>query len=696
MSLKRRKVSRGGLWIILIAAVVLELTACLQYFASRYGLRVSAEQRASLELRRAELEIQVQTSQLEEAVKVLAMFAEQNLDKPESMYSATRVLLETLDNVESAGIAFKDGYYPQKGKWYEVCSSRVDGEIYTREIGGEDHDYLQSEWFHNGMTIDSCWWCEPYLDDAGARAMVVSCSYPIRNKAGEVVAVALVDLSLAHLKHLSEYLQIYPESYYSISSGKGIDIVPPPDTIPGRKYAVFEEEIDATGWKIGIIIPEDVMFADLRRFGRLISILMLIGLLTLVFIMYRVAKTNEHMIASRVQEERIEGELSIAKSIQMAMLPKRFPPFSDCQDLNMYGFVRPAKEVGGDLYDFFIRENKLFFCIGDVSGKGVPASLVMAVVRSQFRTIGAHEDIPAKIVVMMNESLSEVNDMNMFITMFLGVLDLKTGELNYCNAGHNAPIVRSSSGEQYYLRDEKVAAANLPVGILSGFSFHAECTSLHAGDTLFLYTDGLTEAENTAKQLFGESRVESVISSWKNDFDAHAQIESMLQAVESYVGSAEQSDDLTMLAIRYIPQAGLCPAGSEDVKRHSIVMRNDIEQIPTLAEWVESLGVPSALNMTINLALEEAVTNVMLYAYPKDKKGSVLIEAEKRADQIKFVISDSGIAFDPTQQAEADITLSAEDRAIGGLGIHLVRQIMDDIRYERIDGKNILTLTKNI
>jgi len=177
---------------------------------------------------------------------------------------------------------------------------------------------------------------------------------------------------------------------------------------------------------------------------------------------------------------------------------------------------------------------------------------------------------------------------------------------------------------------------------------------------------------------------------------AQQQIETMLNAVNAFVGEAEQSDDLTMLSIRYLPLDQPVKEEKSIPVKHSIVMRNDIAQIPTLAEWIESLDVPQSLNMTLNLALEEAVSNVMLYAYQEDKKGTVLIEAEKSDTQITFVISDSGVPFDPTHQPEADITLSAEERAIGGLGIHLVRQIMDSITYQRKDDKNILTLIKKI
>ena len=677
---KKHKRSYAGLWIILVAAIVLELTACIQYVYSRAGIRAEAEQRARSELRRAELEINVVTAQLEAAVQMLAMLAEKHVDSPDAIAVATCELVSTLQNVHSAGVAYEADYFPQQGRWFEICSSREtkDGEsyVYTRQIGGQDHDYLQTEWFANGMTIDSCCWSEPYYDNSGARAMVVSCSYPIRNAKGEKVAVALVDLSLEYLQTFSDYLQVYKDSYYSIVSSKGLHIVTPPDTIPGKKYRIFDEEIDATGWHITIIIPDDVIFANLKRIGLLVLLMMLLGLGLLIFIVYRAGRDVVRLVDSTAARERMENELSIARSIQMAMVPKSFPPFPDRLNLDIYGLVNPAKEVGGDLYDFYLCADKLFFCIGDVSGKGVPAALVMATIRSLFRSIAPQEEGPATIMGRMNDVLAEQNGQNMFVTLFLGILDMKTGRLAYCNAGHNAPILDGTQLE---------VVPNLPLGVVAGLVYQSQTIELKYGQLLFLYTDGLTEAENGAQHLYGEERMLSVLQGITNNRPRNV-VETMQRDVEAFVDGAEQSDDLTMMAIRYqIP---------------AIVFRNDIQQIPTLAEWIEGLNLPQELDMPVNLALEEAVSNVMLYAYPGKQDGQVLVEFARTStptgEKIVFTISDTGIPFDPTKKEEVDITLSFEQRAIGGLGIHLVRQLMDEMEYKREGDKNVLTLIKSL
>lgn len=690
-SQKKTQKDRGGLWIILVAAVALEAISCLMYFTSRAAIRQQAEQRAKTELRRAELEIDVHAIEMETAAKGLALLVQKHINEPDYIFAATRLAVSTLRANTSMAVAFIPNYFPKKGEFFEICSSRFsEDSIYTRQIGSAAHDYTQMEWYQNGLVYDSCRWCEPYLDDSGSKTYVVSYSCPVHDANGKVVAVVCIDMSLDELKNISEYLQVYPNSYYTIRSGSGVEIVPAPDTVPGRRYNIYREDIDATGWHIEIIIPEEELFRDLNHIGHIVGLLMLLGLAMLILIVWYAGRNTKRMVESTARNQSIENELNIARKIQMAMLPTRFPPFPDYPYLNAYGEVIPAKEVGGDLFDFFIRENKLFFCVGDVSGKGVPASIVMAMTRSIFRSFSSYLNSPAQIVTQMNDSLSgEGNDQSMFVTLFLGALDLSTGELKYCNAGHNAPIHHTP-----YTIHQLDCTPNLPLGVLGGFAYQEQEAKLEIGDTLFLYTDGLTEAENSAHEQFGEQRMDERLAA-SGEQSPQELIQTMQQAVAAFVGDAEQSDDLTMFAIRLLDKSQISNAKSQMSSGHySLVMRNDIQQIPTLAEWVEMIGLPQELNMPINLALEEAVSNVMLYAYP-GKSGQVLIECDK-FDKLVFTITDSGVPFDPTQQEDPDVTQSAEDRPIGGLGIFLVRQIMDDIRYERKDNKNILTLTKKL
>ena len=256
---------------------------------------------------------------------------------------------------------------------------------------------------------------------------------------------------------------------------------------------------------------------------------------------------TEELRATTAQKASIESELKIAHDIQVSMLPKTFPPYPERNDIDIYGSLKAAKGVGGDLFDFYIRDEKLFFCIGDVSGKGVPASLFMAVTRSLFRNISAHVAIPSEIVRTLNNAMAEGNDTNMFVTLFVGVLDLTNGLLRYCNAGHEAPLLVG--------RDVGALACdpNLPIGVLQGYEYTQQEVSIDSGTTIFLYTDGLNEAENYEHAQFGDLRIWNLAKLLLNEqrHQPKRMIDAMDNAVHTFVGDAEQSDDLTMLAIQY-------------------------------------------------------------------------------------------------------------------------------------------------
>ena len=255
----------------------------------------------------------------------------------------------------------------------------------------------------------------------------------------------------------------------------------------------------------------------------------------------------EELKTTTAQKASMESELKVAHDIQMSMLPKTFPPFPDREDVDVYGTLKPAKEVGGDLFDFYIRDEKLIFCIGDVSGKGVPASLFMAMARSLFRNISAHTTEPHRIAYTLNEALSEGNENNMFVTAFIGVLDLGTGLLKYCNAGHNPPLI---IGRDVCVLD---CSPNVALGLMGGMDFVTQKIQFEPQTMIFLFTDGLNEAEDVYHAQFGDDRIlrQAEASLAKGKTQPAEIVNQMLEAVHAFVGEAEQSDDLTMLAIKY-------------------------------------------------------------------------------------------------------------------------------------------------
>ena len=363
----------------------------------------------------------------------------------------------------------------------------------------------------------------------------------------------------------------------------------------GGKFFVFYSPVETTCWSVAIVCPRSELYLGVKKLRGFLIILGLFMLLLMMYLSYHgirkvvapvedfsdVAKkiahgefeaelpeirsqdelkdlhdSFEYLQKSLVQyidelkyttanKERIESELRIAQAIQMGMLPKSFPAFPERDDIALAAKIVPAKEVGGDLYDFFIENEKLYFMVGDVSGKGIPASLVMAVTCRLFRSVASYHDKPEEILTSLNDSLSDGNESNMFCTAFLGILDLKTGHLDYCNAGHNAPLVISSNGNVSAMEVEP----NLPLGLFSGFPYQGQETKLEIGTMLYLFTDGVNEAENNEKEQFSDERLVSLLKA-NADIAPKEIVEMTFAEVERHADGANQSDDITVMCIK--------------------------------------------------------------------------------------------------------------------------------------------------
>ena len=719
-----------SLAILVTAAVLIELTAAVQYWYAQKGIREGVEQRAKNELKVKNLEIQNILTAVEVAMKNHAWEAEQMLAFPDSMYGIVRRLAIQNEQILGSGITFVPNYYPGKGYWFEPYVRTEKGQpAEAMQIGGKDHDYTQKEFYSVPMKSGVPYWSEPYLDNEGAHAMVTTYSYPLHDKTGKTVAIFGADVSLDWLDELINSSPIYPSSYNMMISRTGQLMVCPEESLimkqsiqevtanmndtstrdinrkmmaglsgqtsvtddKGQKNYVFYSPIKGTtGWSMAVVCSDKEIFHELRQVAFNLLLLMLAGLALMGYIIYRTIRNYNRLQAVNAEKERIGSELRIANGIQMGMLPKIFPPYPERDDVEIFGMLEPAKEVGGDLYDFYIRDEKLFFCIGDVSGKGVPASLVMAVTRSLFRTVSSHESNPGNIIRQINEAMTEMNESCMFVTLFIGALDLPTGRLHYSNAGHCPPLIIGSKVEKLPVD------TNIPVGYMADWKYTSQQTIIDPQTSIFLYTDGLTEAENKDEEFFGNQRMMEFAKKLIENGNPEPEktIQRMSDAVKNFVDGNVQSDDLTMLAIKYTKQKL-----TERLKQ-SITLTNDLNSLPKLNEFVddiaEKLSIDPSQEMKMNLALEEAVVNVIDYAYPEGTQGDINIEAKANDLRLKFIITDSGTPFDPTAQKEMDTTLSAEERPIGGLGIHLVRQIMDSINYERVNDKNVLTLRKNL
>lgn len=370
------------------------------------------------------------------------------------------------------------------------------------------------------------------------------------------------------------------------------------DNIGTDSYA-FYTTIPHIGWSVCTVCPSQIILQDLDSTSRKIIYTFLVGMLVLFLIVYSIIRRltsplekfsqaareiatgrfdiqipqvrshdeirhlhdsliyMQNSLSNYVNElrettaskEHIESELSIAREIQMGMIPKIFPPYPDRNDVDLHAILQPAKEVGGDLYDFYMDGNHLYFLIGDVSGKGVPASLFMAITRSLFRTLSQHVLSPAKIVTDMNNSISDTNESNMFVTLIVGILDLETGKLKLSNAGHNPPILIQTDGHVSFVEFKTQIFA----GVIEDFVYVDEEITLEKGSKLFLYTDGVTEAENTDKELYGEEKLMATLSDNASS-NVRTTVDVVVNSIVNHVKEAEASDDLTILLIQYQPE----------------------------------------------------------------------------------------------------------------------------------------------
>ena len=402
-----------------------------------------------------------------------------------------------------------------------------------------------------------------------------------------------------------------------------------------------------------------------------------------------VALERGRLIEAYIEKERLEEGLKLAHDIQMSMLPKTFPPFPERRELDIFAAITPAKKVGGDFYDFFfLDEDRLCFAIGDVSGKGVPAALFMAVVKTLFKAIAGRVQNPSDILSTVNQEICRDNDSQMFTTLFCGILDTRTGEIKYSNGGHNPPYHLSRAGVQQVPK-----TGGRVLGLLEETSYGWGRLALGSSETIFLYTDGVTEAMDPAGQLFSERRVESILTQTKFA-SAREQIEHLTSQITLFAAGAEQSDDITALAIRY-----LGPAGNKNEELR-FTLKNRLAEIARLGERLGEFAAvhqlaPSVL-YDLNLALEEAVTNIISHGYSDHREHEILVRIRVESGEVIAEVKDDAPAFNPLTAPDADVTTPLDERTAGGLGIHLMRKLMDEIEYQRLEDGNLLIMKKNI
>ena len=544
-------------------------------------------------------------------------------------------------------------------------------------------------------------------------------SYPDSSK---VMAAGLADVN--------------PDLAARIASGS-TDIVRTADPLTGKASWVMYSPIPATDLYLAIVIPVHEAMARVFGFERSTLLFGVAGLLALLFVVVLVARSiaqpitelagavrrvgegeldfrppakvgkdevgelttafgtmvedlNTHireLARTTAERERITSELDIARRIQQSILPGPLAAGPGSERCDVAGRCVPAREVGGDFYDFFfIDPKRLGFLVGDVSGKGIPAAMFMAMTRTLLRSVALRGVAPGECLSRVNGQLFEENRAVMFVTVFYGILDLDTGEVGFANAGHPPPFLLES-GSAVPLD----GTGEVVLGVSEGVRYTTGKARLAPGGRLLLYTDGVTEAMDPGGNLYGTARLERVLAAAENG--AGQLLDRVFEDVAEFAAGAEPSDDVTALAV------GMRQPVRAGVTRLTLV--NRLSETTKLHRAVEKLGaefgLPARTVHDCILALEEVVTNVIRHGI--DDKGEHPIEVEVAADRpgaVRLVVRDQGRPFNPLDVPAPDIDSPLHARPAGGLGIHIVRHVMDEVRYERQGGRNVLIMTKYV
>lgn len=395
-----------------------------------------------------------------------------------------------------------------------------------------------------------------------------------------------------------------------------------------------------------------------------------------------------NLTAVTAEKERIGAELGVATQIQADMLPRIFPAFPGHDEFDVFASMDPAREVGGDFYDFFlIDETHLGVVIADVSGKGVPAALFMVISKTLIKNHACSGASLGSVFTKVNNQLCENNEAGMFVTAWMGVLDTKTGVLKFVNAGHNKPLVCHENKWEWL--DTK------PGFVLAGFEdfrYKEASITLQAGDKLFLYTDGVTEALDPEQALYSDERLKDELNRLSaSECDVNELVRGIKSSVYSFANGAEQADDITMLALDYRGAA----------LETELTVSADTSSLSAVNDFIESrldeLGCSKEDKAKLLVASEELFVNIAHYAYTDSTPGSATVHFAYAPDgTVRIRFCDSGTPFNPLTRRDPDVSAAASERPIGGLGIFMVKNSMDSTRYEYANNQNVITIEKNI
>lgn len=708
-----------------VSAVILFAIILLSIFAVHQVKPVLRSERISNTRKNvADLNLSFENHILMSTLSSIRTLAQQYelIDNPDSVYVLCKHLAECSHTIFGASVNLSGCFLPE-GENGDIPTVIISGEKCTMcdvnplEICDYSHWEALKSYFENnpdksayvGEILRS-----DFLDELAAPLIV-----PLFREVdtGEYYGYMILYISVSTIKSITDFSKLYsdgmiffisPDSLFMVTSYDSLLHKPAYPwlrtafgeefvssmTVPdvsgiinitqSRRYTAFVGYMPSGRRTVLYVLPTASLTSDLKQLWFEILMSGIVTLLVIVFVCYRTVVRNTSIA---VTDQMNRKDMETASRIQKSMLSN---PLSDMPFIDMDAVQIPAKLVGGDIYYFFERNGLLYFCIGDVSGKGLPAAMFMSRTVSLFRNITRYAVMADDIAEQLNQELIEDNDMNMFVTMFIGIFNSNTGELHFCNAGHDEPIFWSGivSEPPEYLN----TSFNLPLGIDSGIPFKAGEMNLKPGSVLMLYTDGVNEAMNDKSDQYGTERLIKLFGNVLNlsSWDMNA---AFIDDIHSFVGGYEQSDDITILTLRVKPL---------DCSVSFTRNFDDLSKIkPFCDEIFKGLSFGEETRSRIRVALDEAVTNVVKHGFSDDSNvltPSVSLRGYTENGLLTFVLRDNGIAFNPidylSRSMEDILNNDIMDVQIGGLGIPLIKMTFDSLSYERESNENVLTMSK--
>lgn len=681
-------------YLPIASAVFLVIAMTIQFVLSYQRNKADIKDRINYKMELAQKDVTFELYDVVDAVSEIASYLPRNGKDTVALYNHIETVLWRFPYLYSCYFCYTPNYFPDQGKHYAVCAFRASPDSIISYHLETKFDYFERDWYKGAMlSDDKGFWSESYTD-YDTDSLVSTYSVKAYDDDDNIIGVAGADFTLSWAKQVLLEARPYEDAECQLYGPGGTLIVQTGEADNWDNMIVSEKALSPAEMMLVIAVPNHHIWDGMIRVSLITFIVLVIGILVAGLLIRRLWQDQTEYVRAETENKVLEKELRIASSIQKGILRigerEKVKVKDRWSDIEVQAALEPMREIGGDLYDFYRKDDDFYFIIGDVSGKSVPAAMFMSATVNLFRSTVRRLQSPKSIMEDINAVLSDNNPSLMFVTAFIGRLHIPTGEVLYCNAGHLPPIViqNQKSDNENSTREIDVIP-NIPLGYKGTFRFEEQGTMLGKNETLVLYTDGITEARNEKREMLGVQRWRKMAAE-TIPLAGSDSINAIRKACVRYIGRAEQTDDMTIMTIRL----------TNDVQPLTLHLENRLDQLPVFRNALHNYGLCAGVDKRtlkrLEVALEEAVVNIINYSQATAIELRVESQKSKTERQFCIKISDNGTIFDPTAQKEVDTAKNAEERQIGGLGIALLRQMADELYYQRLDNKNILTIIKNL